>query len=144
MKLLFTISICSFLLTTCNTNNSFEKKEQTAQNVKQYTIEQFYKNSDVFGGDISDDEKKMLITSNENGIYNVYEIDMASDEKKALTASSKESMFANSYVPGTTNIIYSSDKGGNEMSHLYFCLLYTSDAADDLLCVDLGGRRIIK
>ena len=28
--------------------------------------------------------------------------------------------------------------------HLYTCLLYTSDAADDLLCVDLGGRRIIK
>ena len=26
----------------------------------------------------------------------------------------------------------------------YVCLLYTSDAADDLLCVDLGGRRIIK
>ena len=26
----------------------------------------------------------------------------------------------------------------------YSCLLYTSDAADDLLCVDLGGRRIIK
>ena len=25
-----------------------------------------------------------------------------------------------------------------------YCLLYTSDAADDLLCVDLGGRRIIK
>src|SRR5659263_499999 len=27
---------------------------------------------------------------------------------------------------------------------VYICLLYTSDAADDLLCVDLGGRRIIK
>ena len=27
----------------------------------------------------------------------------------------------------------------------YFnCLLYTSDAADDMQCVDLGGRRIIK
>eukprot|EP00825_Cyclidium_porcatum_P038669 TRINITY_DN4533_c0_g1_i4.p1 TRINITY_DN4533_c0_g1~~TRINITY_DN4533_c0_g1_i4.p1 ORF type:complete len:107 (+),score=30.56 TRINITY_DN4533_c0_g1_i4:51-371(+) len=24
------------------------------------------------------------------------------------------------------------------------CLLYTSDAADDMQCVDLGGRRIIK
>ena len=24
------------------------------------------------------------------------------------------------------------------------CLLYTSDAADDLLCVDLGGRRLLK
>ena len=28
--------------------------------------------------------------------------------------------------------------------HVRACLLYTSDAADDLLCVDLGGRRIIK
>ena len=27
---------------------------------------------------------------------------------------------------------------------LALCLLYTSDADDDLLCVDLGGRRIIK
>ena len=33
----------------------------------------------------------------------------------------------------------------NSVSVLYTaCLLYTSDAADDLLCVDLGGRRIIK
>ena len=27
---------------------------------------------------------------------------------------------------------------------IHLCLLYTSDAADDLLCVDLGGRRILK
>ena len=31
-----------------------------------------------------------------------------------------------------------------EITALLACLLYTSDAADDLLCVDLGGRRIIK
>src|SRR5450756_670347 len=31
-----------------------------------------------------------------------------------------------------------------EWSRIQPCLLYTSDAADDLLCVDLGGRRIIK
>ena len=29
-------------------------------------------------------------------------------------------------------------------ARIYGCLLYTSDAADDLLCVDLGGVRIIK
>src|SRR5665648_1218303 len=28
--------------------------------------------------------------------------------------------------------------------HLYICLLYTSDAADEEDSVDLGGRRIIK
>ena len=31
-----------------------------------------------------------------------------------------------------------------KLDRLGACLLYTSDAADDLLCVDLGGRRIIK
>ena len=38
------------------------------------------------------------------------------------------------------NIIFHVD----DNKYLYVCLLYTSDAADDLLCVDLGGRRIIK
>ena len=32
----------------------------------------------------------------------------------------------------------------NGCSNMYRCLLYTSDAADDMQCVDLGGRRIIK
>src|SRR5450756_1591853 len=35
-------------------------------------------------------------------------------------------------------------KLGFEVAQSSVCLLYTSDAADDLLCVDLGGRRIIK
>ena len=30
------------------------------------------------------------------------------------------------------------------MDDVNYCLLYTSDAADDLLSVDIGGRRIIK
>ena len=34
--------------------------------------------------------------------------------------------------------------GGSVARAIKTCLLYTSDAADDLLCVDLGGRRIIK
>ena len=32
----------------------------------------------------------------------------------------------------------------HEIPYLRYCLLYTSDAADDSLRVDLGGRRIIK
>src|SRR5428012_7600 len=30
------------------------------------------------------------------------------------------------------------------LAQIIVCLLYTSDAADDLLCVDLGGRCLIK
>ena len=33
---------------------------------------------------------------------------------------------------------------GTIINEIKSCLLYTSDAADDLLCVDLGGRRIIE
>ena len=36
------------------------------------------------------------------------------------------------------------DAPDNLKAGTYTCLLYTSDAADDLHCVDLGGRRIIK
>ena len=34
--------------------------------------------------------------------------------------------------------------GGSKKGKRSSCLLYTSDAADDMQCVDLGGRRIIK
>ena len=34
--------------------------------------------------------------------------------------------------------------GGSGSGKSQYCLLYTSDAADDMQCVDLGGRRIIK
>ena len=39
------------------------------------------------------------------------------------------------------------DTPGNDVLQvgvIHPCLLYTSDAADDLLCVYLGGRRLIK
>ena len=51
----------------------------------------------------------------------------------------------------SSNRLISSDgnqlfKNKEDFLHLRFerCLLYTSDAADDSLRVDLGGRRIIK
>ena len=34
--------------------------------------------------------------------------------------------------------------GGTVVAEAIFCLLYTSDAADERSSVDLGGRRIIK
>src|SRR5450756_1893437 len=48
----------------------------------------------------------------------------------------------NSTVPVGTTVELHKQTGGL-IAHSP-CLLYTSDAADDLLCVDLGGRRIIK
>ncbi|MGZ8525102.1 MAG: alpha/beta fold hydrolase [Chitinophagaceae bacterium] len=108
--------LTAILLFSCA---SPEKKEQAPRDVKQYSIEQFYKSTQVGGGFISADDTKLLVSSNESGIYNVYEIDIASGQKKALTSSAKESIFANDYVPGTAYFIYNSDKGGDENDHLF-------------------------
>jgi dipeptidyl aminopeptidase/acylaminoacyl peptidase len=87
--------------------------------VKQYTIEQFYKTVAFGGGDFNKEENKILVHDNSTGIFNVYEIDLATKEKKQLTTSVKESYFAIDYIPGTSNFMYSADKGGNENSHIY-------------------------
>ncbi|HNP08738.1 MAG TPA: S9 family peptidase, partial [Cyclobacteriaceae bacterium] len=82
--------------------------------VTTYTIDQFYKNINVGGGYFSPDETKLLINSNESGIYNVYEIDIASGERKQLTNSTEESYFGQSYFPSDNRFIYYYDEGGNE------------------------------
>lgn len=87
--------------------------------VKQYTIEQFYKTVAFGGGDFHKEENKILVHDNSTGIFNVYEIDLATKEKRQLTSSVKESYFAIDYIPGTSNFMYSADKGGNENSHIY-------------------------
>ena len=69
----------------------------------------------------SDDGKGILITN--DAIEQIANLLKGQSDKKALRVGVRSG-------------------GCSGMS--YTCLLYTSDAADDLLCVDLGGRRIIK
>ncbi len=126
----FLLPVCLLALAACNNAENKSAKTEPAKEVKQYTIEQFYKSTNVGGGFFSPDENKLLINSNESGIYNAYEIDIASGTKKALTNSTKESTFANDYVPGSNQIIYSADKGGNENDHLF--LLKPDGSSKDL------------
>ncbi len=101
-------------------NDGTEKADKTASaEIKQYSIEQFYKSTNVGGGAFSSDDTKLLVSSNESGIYNAYEIDIETGNRGSLTNSTKESMFGIEYVPGTKDIIYVSDKGGDENDHLF-------------------------
>ena len=106
-KLLFLVAVISACSTT----------EQPKH--KNYTIEQFYKNISVNGGRFSADATKLLVNSNESGIYNVYEIDIESGNKTMLTNSTEESYFGSSYFPNDNRFIFSFDKGGNENSQLH-------------------------
>ena len=105
----FILIITLLFITSCNKNYV----------PKKYSINQFYQNNRIAGGAFSDDETKLLVSSDESGIFNVYEIDIASEEKIQKTFSEKESFFAIDYLPGTNHILYSADKGGNEINHIY-------------------------
>ena len=62
--------------------------------VTQYTIDQFYKSINVGFAAFSPDETQMLVTSNETGIYNLFEISVSDGTKKQITNSDTESFFA--------------------------------------------------
>lgn len=98
--------------------------------VKQYTIDQFYKNVAISFSDFSPDETKILVSSNETGIYNVFEINIADASRRQVTNSDTESFFALGYVHGTNQVLYSADKGGNENDHIY--LLNEDGSSTDL------------
>jgi len=119
MKKWYWASVLVLLLSACADTEKKAAAGDAPRNVKSYTIEQFYKSSNTGGGAFSSDGKSLLVGSNESGIYNVYEIDVATGEKKALTKSAVESNWAVDYVPGTRNFIYAADKGGNENDHLF-------------------------
>lgn len=94
-------------------------KSQTAKDVPQYSIEQFFENKRITGGRFSPDETKLLVSNNESGIFNLYEIEIASGKMTQLTFSDTESLFAIDYIPGNGQIIYSADHGGDENTHIF-------------------------
>lgn len=87
--------------------------------VPSYSIEQFYKNTNVSGGSFSSDGSKLLVSSNETGIYNLFELPVDGSPMTQLTNSEKESFFGVSYFPNSDNVLLSYDQGGNENNHIY-------------------------
>ena len=75
--------------------------------------------SNCSGSNFSADESKILISTNETGVYNVYEVAIDGSSKKALTNSTEESFFGQAYFPRDDRILYTYDEGGNENFGLY-------------------------
>jgi len=87
--------------------------------IVQYDIDLFFQNTSIRGGYFSSDESKLAYTSDASGIYNIYEVDLSSGETSQRTQSEKESFYVLGYIPNSNALLYSADKGGNEISHLY-------------------------
>ncbi len=92
---------------------------QGVKKVKTYKAEDFFKTITYFGARFSFDESKILLTSDKTGIYNAYSIPFSGGKLKQLTNSKKSMVRAVGYFPKDDRVLYTSDKEGNELSHLY-------------------------
>jgi dipeptidyl aminopeptidase/acylaminoacyl peptidase len=86
---------------------------------KQYTIEQFYATIGVRDASFSSDEKRILFSSNQTGVYNVYSVPVTGGAPTPLTSSATDTTYAVSYFPSDDRVLYTRDQGGNELNHLY-------------------------
>jgi dipeptidyl aminopeptidase/acylaminoacyl peptidase len=86
---------------------------------RQYSVDDFYKNSEFFGASWAPDRQKLLVSSNLSGIWNAYAVPAAGGQPQPLTQSTTNSVFALSYFPADERLLYSSDEGGNELTHIY-------------------------
>jgi dipeptidyl aminopeptidase/acylaminoacyl peptidase len=87
--------------------------------VQQYSVADFYKNDDYFAAGFSPDRRRLLVSSNRSGVYNAYALPLDSGALEPLTQSTTNTIIAVSYFPHDERILYTSDQGGNELSHVY-------------------------
>jgi dipeptidyl aminopeptidase/acylaminoacyl peptidase len=91
----------------------------TTRTPTQYSVEDFYKNTEYSGASWAPGNQKLLVSSNASGIWNAYSMPVAGGPLEPLTKSTTNSIFAKSYFPADERLLYSSDEGGNELTHIY-------------------------
>jgi dipeptidyl aminopeptidase/acylaminoacyl peptidase len=94
-------------------------RADTIREVQQYSVADFYKNDDYFAAGFSPDRRRLLVSSNRSGVYNAYALPLDSGALEPLTQSTTNTIIAVSYFPHDERILYTSDQGGNELSHVY-------------------------
>ena len=85
---------------------------------KRYTAAQFLETTNMRGASFSADEKRIMYSSNETGIFNAYAISAAGGKAEALTKSSTDSTYSVAFFPEDDRIVYTRDNGGDENNKL--------------------------
>ncbi|HEX6048508.1 MAG TPA: S9 family peptidase, partial [Gemmatimonadaceae bacterium] len=109
----------ALLLVACTATRESQGSLDRVFTPRQYTVEDFYKNTRFMGASWSPDRQTILVSSNLSGIWNAYAVPVTGGPPQPLTQSTGNSIFARSYFPADERVIYSSDEGGNELTHVY-------------------------
>lgn len=84
-----------------------------------YTVADFYENIEYVGASWAPSGDKILVSSKQSGIWNAYAVPLAGGAPQPLTRSTQDSIMALSYFPADERILYSSDQGGNGLTHIF-------------------------
>lgn len=98
--------------------------EAEATSVAQYDAATFHETTSfgmASGGGhaFSSTDGRILISSDETGVFNAYAVDPATGEREQLTTSETNATFALSWFPEDDRILVTADGGGDELSHIY-------------------------
>lgn len=110
--LLICLALCCH---SCTSENAFPPSR--------YALEHFLDTTTYAGGAFSFDEKRILFSSNETGIFNAFSMSINGihkDHKSTqLTNSTDHAISAISFFPSDDRVLYTEDQNGNEINHLY-------------------------
>lgn len=84
-----------------------------------YDAATFYETVSISGAAFSHDEQRLLISTDETGVFNAYSQPFDGGAPRQLTRSEGDSVFGVSWFPQDDRFLYTADQGGNELNHLY-------------------------
>lgn len=93
--------------------------QERANETPRYSIEDFLRTTDLAGASWSPDKKRILVSSNQSGVFNVYAIPVDGGAPVQLTRSTTNATFALSYFPADERFLFARDSGGNELTHIH-------------------------
>jgi dipeptidyl aminopeptidase/acylaminoacyl peptidase len=71
------------------------------------------------GSAFSPDGRHLLIWNDSSGVINTYALPIAGGDPVPVSESTDNATFAVSYFPNDDRILFTADRGGNELNHLY-------------------------
>lgn len=87
--------------------------------VPRYSIDQFLGNTNLAGASFSPDRQNILVSSDETGVFNAFAIPVDGGAPIQLTHSTDDAVMVVGYFPEDERFLYLSDKGGDELTHIY-------------------------
>jgi len=92
---------------------------EAAAAAPEYTIEEFLGTTRIGGASFSPDGGTLLYSSDQTGVFNAFAVKTTGGDPVQLTRSTQDAIAAESYFPADERFLYTSDQGGNELTHLY-------------------------